>query len=123
MEAHESTSHSELKKLSVKKARLERIRLVLLQALSEGLTPDGHVSQHADFICETPLSVKLRRINDVLEETVFLKAVDQERLAVTVIVIEEIRHEREQLIAVLSISRKRRELMNRPEALQGKTSQ
>ena len=115
---YEEAEKDKLKVLLQTKARAERIRLLLVQALPEGLRADGSLVMDTDVVgTETPVSIRLAKIQEELAEIEAVREVLEHRLTHTVIAVERIRGEREQVLGVLAATRKRRELVNRAAQL------
>lgn len=115
---YETAEKDKLKALLQTKARAERIRLLLMQALPEGLKADGSRLVDGDEVgAETPVSIRLAKIEEELAEVEIAREAMQDRLTQAVIAAEKIRGEREQVIGILAATRKRRDLMNRAAQL------
>lgn len=110
-----------LKQLIESKAQTERVRLLLLQALPQGLDAQGHLYQGARAevaavrdaeaersVSETPVAVRLRALEQELEDLADMRAVAEERVAAAADAREKVSGEREQVLAVLAATRKRR---------------
>jgi len=113
LSAAQEEEEARLKQVQESKAQTERVRLLLLQALPEGLSAEGHLRDDAGdkddaSLSQTPVAVRLRDLELELADLGAMRAASEQRIAAAAASLEQVSHHREQVLAVLAATRKRR---------------